>query len=217
VLRELFGIRDMNTRISEVGAIATSQMQQVNRVIADAWAEVQKDDLSTKAQTPWNAANKDEVQALSDTVHEEAKQHVGMAYRGYCLMKVEEAGRRLAAEVARHFVYPPDSSRTSFVRGAISAWSRNREDWKALDTPALMKFFGPVDIPYRERRLLFILAGVNELYTRAERTMARESLIPPSTSSSRKPGACLSSCARRPRQSLITFPRSSLHSSASRC
>jgi hypothetical protein len=31
-----------------------------------------------------------------------------------------------------------------------------------------MKFFGPIDIPYRERRLLFILAGVNGLYSQAD-------------------------------------------------
>jgi len=73
-------------------------------------------------------------------------------------------GQRFAEEIARNFTYPPDSSRASFLRSAIFAWASNRSDWKSLDTTALMQFFGPVDIPYRERRLLFILAGINDLY-----------------------------------------------------
>lgn len=164
VLRELMEIREMNTRIGAIGAIAGSQQNQVDNVIRQAWART---DLS-KATSPWNLNDRDSVQALSKQVHEGVKQQVGLNYAGYCLLKAEVAGQRLADELAKNFAYPPTSNRTSFIRSAISAWVSNRSDWKNLDTTALMQFFGPIDIPYRERRLLFILAGINSLYSRAD-------------------------------------------------
>lgn len=89
-------------------------------------------------------------------------------YAGYCLLKAEVAGQRFADEIATNFTYPPDSSRASFLRSAIFAWASNRSEWKSLNTTALMQFFGPIDIPYRERRLLFILAGINDLYAQID-------------------------------------------------
>jgi patatin-related protein len=164
VLRELLGIREMNTRIGAIGAIAASQQNQVNAVISHAWERTNP----SNATSPWDMHDQKSVQALSEQVHEGVKQQIGLNYAGYCLLKAEVAGRRFADELAKNFAYPPTSNRTSFLRSAIAAWASNRSDWKNLDTTALMQFFGPIDIPYRERRLLFILAGVNDLYSQAD-------------------------------------------------
>jgi hypothetical protein len=70
--------------------------------------------------------------------------------------------------VAHRFVFPPDSGRASFVRAAISAWARSRPEWADPDPSRLVDLLGPVDVPYRERRLLFLLAGVNGFYGRED-------------------------------------------------
>ena len=79
---------------------------------------------------------------------------------------MDEVGRRLADEIAAHYAYPADSSRSSFVRAAITAWAHEQPQWRDADPTALLALLGPVDVPYRERRLLFTLAGINDLYTR---------------------------------------------------
>jgi patatin-related protein len=180
VLRELLTIRDMNTRIREVAAITDSQMQQVNAILATAWSAVPKRAAASTDTMVWSATDREDVRNLSDSMHQEAKDRTGLAYRGYCLLKAEEASRRLADEVASHFRYPPDASRSSFLRSAVAAWLRRRDDWAAADPSALTDYFRPLDLPYRERRLLFIIAGINRLYgsprLSTERGMARASL-----------------------------------------
>ena len=180
VLRELLTIRDMNTRIREVAAITDSQMEQVNGILETAWSAVPKSAAASADTMVWSATDREDVRNLSDVMHQEAKDRTGLAYRGYCLLKAEEASRRLADEVAQHFRYPPDASRSSFVRSAVAAWLHRRDDWAAADPSALTDFFRALDLPYRERRLLFILAGINRLYgsprLSTESRMARASL-----------------------------------------
>jgi hypothetical protein len=97
-------------------------------------------------------------------MHQRARAALGPAFAAYQRLKVDAAGRRLADEVAHRFVFPPDSGRSSFVRAAIVAWARSRPEWTDPDPTRLVQLLGPVDIPYRQRRLMFMLAGVNRLY-----------------------------------------------------
>lgn len=166
ILRDLFTLRDLNVRVAEIGAISAMQMEQVSTAIQQAWVKG-KDGATTADPTGeavWNIDDPDDVKLLADTIYEHATTYVGAGYPAYCRLKVDEAGRRLADEISQRFVYPPDSSRSSFVRAAISAWARNRISWNQMDTEKLMELLGPVDVPYRERRLMFIQAGINALY-----------------------------------------------------
>jgi patatin-related protein len=159
VLRDLLALRDLNLRIAEVGAIARSQLPTVATMLDQVLPPARTDeDLS------WVVSGKDAVQAVSNAVHERARAELGAQYPVYCRLKVEAAARRLADEIAHRFVYPPDSSSSSFVRAALGEWARGQDEWSDPDPTRLVELLGPVDIPYRERRLLFLLAGVNELY-----------------------------------------------------
>ncbi|TQN42464.1 patatin-related protein [Blastococcus colisei] len=161
VLRDLIALRDLNRKIGEVGAIAKSQMDAVQDLVRDEldllWPP--PDDESGSAGNGHAA-----VQQLSDAVHVRAREHLGAGFPTYCRLKVEAAARRMADEIAQRFVFPPDSSRTSFLRAAIGEWARGRPEWADPDPTTLMTFLRPADIPYRERRLMFLLAGVNALY-----------------------------------------------------
>jgi patatin-related protein len=171
ILRDLVALRELNLRIAQVGAIAELQMVQVMRAIDAAWDAVTKSAASTEEPsdralpaTAWSIDNPQDVRRLSDSLYASAPQLTGAGYATYCRLKVDAAGERLADEIAERFVYPPGSSRSSFVRAAISAWARGHVEWSDPDPTKLMELLGPVDVPYRERRMLFVLAGVNALY-----------------------------------------------------
>jgi patatin-related protein len=164
ILRDLEGLRDLNLRISELGAIADQQMDLVEAAIDQAWAAAVQGPSQTKAAQAWSVDDRQDVVALADSMYAAAPGFAGAGFSSYCRLKVEAAGARLADEVVARFVYPPGSSRSSFVRAAISAWARGRVEWRQPDPARLMELLGPVDVPYRERRLMFILSGINALY-----------------------------------------------------
>jgi patatin-related protein len=164
VLRDLLRMRNLNLRIAEVGAITRSQM----RTVTDSLDEVVRS-LANSHQHSWEITGEDEVRLVAEQMRERAKAELGTGFPTYCRLKVEAAARRVADEVANHFVYPPDASNSSFVRAALGEWARGRDEWTDPDPTRLLALLGPVDIPYRERRLLFLLAGVNELYAEAGR------------------------------------------------
>jgi patatin-related protein len=163
VLRDLLALRELNLRIAEIGAIARSQLPTVTTMLDAVLPPPRTDeDLS------WVVSGKDAVHTVSNAVHKRARAELGAQYPVYCRLKVEAAARRLADEIAHRFVYPPDSSSSSFVRAALGEWARSQDEWTDPDPTRLMELLGPVDIPYRERRLLFLLAGVNELYAEVD-------------------------------------------------
>jgi patatin-related protein len=170
ILRDLVALRDLNVRIEEVGAIAELQMTQVMATIEAAWdAATSKDGDTTTGgrplpRTAWSIDDPEDVRRLSDSLYASAPQLTGAGFATYCRLKVDVAGQRLADEIADRFVYPPGSSRSSFVRAAIGAWARGHVEWSDPDPTRLMELLGPVDVPYRERRMLFVLAGVSALY-----------------------------------------------------
>jgi patatin-related protein len=164
ILRDLVALRDLNLRIAQIGAIARVQMGQVTSAIDQAW---QAGTSTTDRATPehaWDINSLADVKLLADTIYDDATHFVGAAFPSYCRLKVDAAAARLASEIAERFEYPKDSSRSSFVNAALAAWARTRIDGDKLETQTLLTMLGPVDVPYRERRLMFILAGLNGLY-----------------------------------------------------
>jgi patatin-related protein len=190
ILRDLVALRDLNVRIAEVGSIAELQMAQVMAAIDAAWDAATSEAHDHRAapagpapeaaatpatpeaagqsgampESAWSIDDPADVRRLSDALYASAPQLTGAGFSTYCRLKVDVAGQRLADEIAGRFVYPPGSSRSSFVRAAIGAWARGHVEWSDPDVTRLMELLGPVDVPYRERRMLFVLAGVNALY-----------------------------------------------------
>ena len=169
ILRELEDLRDLNLRVAELGSIAKLQMDQVSVAIDQAWdaATAGTSAASTPSQA-WSIDDPAGVKRLAASMNASVPQFVGAGFSAYCRLKVEAAGHRLADEIVARFVYPPGSSRSSFVRAAISAWARGHVEWQQPDPTRMMELLGPVDVPYRERRLMFILAGINRLYARVD-------------------------------------------------
>lgn len=163
-LRELTTLRDLNLRIESVGTIATSQMAQVSERLRTIWHDTRAALPGMEATEVWDIDNGVHVEKLADRVYEGAEEFLGAGYQAYQRLKVEAATRVFADALTRCFVYPPESNRTTFVRAALSAWTRMRIGDGPLDKDKVDEVLGPVDVPYRERRLMFIVAGINELY-----------------------------------------------------
>ncbi len=163
ILHDLERFREMNLHIAEVGAIAAGQMDQVNKEIDNVLAGAV--DMSADARDAWTV-NKEAIKGVKDKMIEAARSFLGAEFPTYSRLKALAAGRRLADEIAIRFVFPPNSSHSSFVRAAIGAWGRSRVEWVNPDPGRLLEMLGPVDVPYRERRLFLLLQGVNNLYRR---------------------------------------------------
>jgi patatin-related protein len=164
VLPDLIRIRELNLRIAEIGAIADLQIVPVNDAVQAAWLQAGTPDQSRSSNDSWSMNDLDDITDLSTKLHDSVPGFIGAAYPTYCRLKVDVSGRRLADELAKRLVFPPDSAKSSFLRAVISAWARKRPEWENPDPAELMALLGPIDVPYRERRLKFLLAGINDLY-----------------------------------------------------
>ena len=189
ILRDLLDLRDMNHRIGDVSAIVERQKDYV--VGAIAWVLDKQRDPRDPVTEPKNPGApgatqlmvglKDiaDVKKLSDQMHVWARHALGPTFTTYQRLKFEAALEPLANELARRFRFSSQSGQASFLRAVIIAWAREQDFWK--HEPAITDGdkqrvteqpgdppgdeLRAIDAPYCERRLMFILAGINELYS----------------------------------------------------
>ena len=159
-------------QIGEVGAITESQERYVHDQLSKAFGAVLTAAVAMAHSPDRNGTSTthDGLQALSDAMYAQARESLGPAWYTYERLKFEATLERLGKEVARRFDYPSRSARASFIRSTLVAWARTQPAWRepflgdGADSK-LSALLRPTDAPYRERRLLFILAGISEMYT----------------------------------------------------
>jgi patatin-related protein len=165
ILRELRALRDLNLRITEVATLAEVQEQQVNTAIEDTWGASATPGAAAEAPTSaWDITDLKQVSAIATQFYDHAADFVGAGYPAYCQLKVDATAALLASETAKLRGYREASNEAALLTAACAHASRARVDWNSLTKEALGPVLGSADVPYRERRLLFILAGVNALY-----------------------------------------------------
>ncbi|MDT5134947.1 MAG: hypothetical protein QOE41_4258 [Mycobacterium sp.] len=179
IVLDLLKLRDMNWRIAAVAAVADRQMDYVQRQIAEARKAMspgvgagvprasaeyaQAATAETLTELKAGLTNTEDVQELSNKMHKRAELALGPAWETYQRLKFEATARRLAVELEKRFKLPHKSARASFGRAAVLAWAQGTEEWME-GGDALSDQLRATDVPYRERRLMFIIAGINELY-----------------------------------------------------
>ncbi|WP_133690733.1 patatin-like protein [Mycobacterium sp. BK086] len=172
ILQELVELRDINAQIGEVSAITDSQERYVHDQLREAFTAVvlAAVGLAEPPDQSGESSTGDGLQALSDAMYRQAQRSLGPAWYTYERLKFEATIERLGKEVARRFGYPSQSGRASFIRTTFVAWARTEPAWLEPYLPdgadsQLSTLLRPTDAPYRERRLLFILAGISAMYT----------------------------------------------------
>jgi len=155
VLSDLIRLRDLNLRIAEVGDIAERQMADVLNAVHEA-LPAGKEGL--------HGLDRDDIAALTADVRAAAQTRLGPSYPTYCRLKLGAAADALADRISVAFSYPPGSNHSTFARTVLLAWCRSRPGWADTTDQTLNDLLNQIDVPYRIRRLQFLLAGVNGLY-----------------------------------------------------
>ncbi len=153
ILDALLSLQAFNERVGLVAEITRANFEGIESSLTADIKRVQSERLS-----------QDEARRLRDRMQALAVRKAGDAYTTYVLLKLHEAGDYLASVVAATLAYPPESSLASFVRDALQRWIATIS---AEERTRLLERF---DRGYRERRLRFIIAGVNDRYTSQPKT-----------------------------------------------
>jgi patatin-related protein len=156
ILDDLMRLRDFNERVAHVADLTRVSFEEVQ-------GELERLAGELLAGEPPTAEAVGERMAA---VHDRARARAGAAYLGYVQLKLQVVSRWLADLVASSFAYPAESSHASFVRAVMLEWMQRNHRIKPGDQDLQTGFLDRFDMPYRERRLRFVIRGVNDLYPR---------------------------------------------------
>lgn len=156
ILDDLVALREHGERVRRLGRL-------VEHYTADLPAA-----LATVAKRALDLPElrQDDLSGLMHDVHQEARTAAGPAYWSYRQLELQHLGAYLAEVFSEAFAYPRESSQASLVRAAMTEWMRlTHPDPFAAGTE---DFLNAADAPFRERRLRFLVQGLNTLYPRVD-------------------------------------------------
>jgi patatin-related protein len=175
ILTELTKLSDMNWRIAKVQAIAEQQQAYVDGRTNVVMKEMMSSDSAHRMAnatttelveelTAGGLPPDDVIRHVSNRVYENAQKSLGATWSTYQRLKFEAVLNRLADEINECLGYPKPSAKAGFVGATLIAWARQHAAWQHGNTKALGDLLRHSDMSYRERRLIFILARINDLY-----------------------------------------------------
>jgi Protein of unknown function (DUF3376) len=101
-------------------------------------------------------------------VNQAAVESAGFGYATYIRMKISGIVDRYARTVCEIDItnFPEDTDQASFVRSVLRSWARDRLLFKKSMPPSKvqLEFIQNFDLEYSQRRLLFVIAGLNWYY-----------------------------------------------------
>jgi patatin-related protein len=156
ILDDLTRLRDFNERVRHVADLTEISFEEVRKELEQLAGGLLADEPPTA----------EAVGRRMGAVHNLARERAGAAYLGYVQLKLQVVSRWLADLVADAFAYPPESSHASFVRAVMHEWVQHHYRIKPGDRELQRQteFLDRFDMPYRERRLRFVIRGLNDLY-----------------------------------------------------
>ncbi|MFT4125164.1 MAG: patatin-like protein [Gordonia sp. (in: high G+C Gram-positive bacteria)] len=174
-LRDLLRLREMNERIANIGHIAERQRAEVEQVITARVLHVAQD-MRTAADRGGDPvvapsfvrqlAEISDAKRVSDIFYDQAEDESSYTWRTYQRLKALAIAERVATAVITVARLPTESTEAECLRSALAAHMRARPEWQIADMSLVMSVLKPLDTPYRERRLMFIIDGINQLYQR---------------------------------------------------
>jgi Protein of unknown function (DUF3376) len=103
---------------------------------------------------------------VNAAMYDRAKASLGSGYRSYVRLKLQRVVDDVAEIVARTWAYPPDSGQASFVRTVMLAALDQKlpAEGEEVVTEPVQAFLKTFDLAFTERRLRFVIQGVNAGY-----------------------------------------------------
>lgn len=152
ILSDLLRIRSHNQSIDEMEGIVDAAYQDVERAV---------DAHPSPPPGDWTAY--DEV---NGRISREAAEIAGPANLAYFQLKLRSVLDRLARVAAEICNFPQDSNHWAFVRDVVYRWADDRKLLERGGSPTAeqIDFLRAFDLGFRERRVRFVIKGLNELY-----------------------------------------------------
>ncbi len=152
------GLGELNDQAVTIGNIIASLRDDVEATLLDKVHPA-------LAEAP--SLGFEELASHADLVHRSVRDVAGeLNYRVYSRLKVARVSERLAEDLSEHLSYPKTSPEASFLRAALSAWTQS---WvrEGRSEEQINEWLAELDAPYRERRLEFLIDGVNRLFRKS--------------------------------------------------
>jgi patatin-related protein len=171
IIDELGSLRAFNERVAYIADLARTNYPAVQRALQEADQNLHKGGDLTQAN----------VGRVNTRMHELAMDRLGTGYRSYIRLKLQHVIGDVAEIIARTWAYPPDSGQASFVRAVMLAALDQRFPAQGQEvlTEPVKAFLRSFDLAFTERRLRFVIQGVNERYRDAAAPQGAPRLGPP--------------------------------------
>ncbi|TDW22034.1 patatin-like protein [Kribbella kalugense] len=153
ILDELQRLRQFNERVNDIRRLVTPQVAALPTTLAS---------VSALLRSP----EADQMRTAMNQVHDQARQAVGTTYPTYLRLKLRSIHQALATAVASAYGYPPESAQAEFIRAVLGEWQDAKYGGDPTSADA-QNYIRSSDVPYRVRRLRFVVQGVSDLYSGA--------------------------------------------------
>ena len=154
IVDDLARVRAFNERVAYIADLTQTNYPQIEAALLETDQDLRAGEL--------NQAN---IGQVMSAMNQRAKQRLGSGYASYLRLKLQGIADDVADIVARAYAYPPDSGQASFVRTVMLATIADRfPAGRAEVTEALVRFLRTFDLAFTDRRLRFVIQGVNDAY-----------------------------------------------------
>jgi patatin-related protein len=154
IVDDLARVRAFNERVAYIADLTQTNYPQVEAALLQTDQDLRAGELSQ--------ANIGQVMAA---MNQRARQRLGSGYGSYIRLKLQGIANDVADIVATAYAYPADSGQASFVRTVMLASIADRFPAEREEvTEALIGFLRTFDLAFTDRRLRFVIQGVNDAY-----------------------------------------------------
>jgi patatin-related protein len=154
IVDDLARVRAFNERVAYIADLTQTNYPQIETALYETDQDLRAGEL--------NQAN---IGQVMSAMNQRARQRLGSGYVSYLRLKLQGIANDVADIVARAYAYPADSGQASFVRTVMLAKIADRfPAGRAEATEALIGFLRTFDLAFTDRRLRFVIQGVNDAY-----------------------------------------------------
>jgi patatin-related protein len=154
IVDDLVRVRAFNERVAYIADLTQTTYPQIEAALHETDEDLRGGELSE--------AN---VGRVMTAMNQRARERLGSGYAAYVRLKLQGIANDVADIVARAYAYPADSGQASFVRAVMLATIADRFPAdRAEGTDALIGFLRTFDLAFTDRRLRFVIQGVNDAY-----------------------------------------------------
>jgi patatin-related protein len=154
----------------EVGAL-NERVRRIRDIVETSWDTVEarvREIVGPLPEIPKDP-NDQQLAEIRKRTEEEARRSAGFSYATYVRLKISGVVDRYAETACGVVDLPPDSTHALLTRSALRAWAeqRNLFEQNIEPSPEQLDFLVTFDLAHGERRLRFVIDGVNHLYAKA--------------------------------------------------